>query len=75
MSNFTMCEDPETPMVDGKKQASREGLVSFTFWTEPDVRDDIKRLAIDSGRSVQELMTEAAKDLVAKHRKKSRGKG
>lgn len=53
---------------------SREGLVSFTFWTEPELRDDIKRLAIDTGKAVQVLMGEAAGDLLAKYKKKPKPK-
>ena len=61
-------------MADGKKPPSREGLVGITFWAEPKLRDEVKRLAIDSGKPVQELMVEATQDLLAKHRKRSRSK-
>ncbi len=56
-------------MADDEKyrQPGREGQVSFTFWTSPELRNDVKRLAIDSGQSVQSLMEEAVRDLLAKH--------
>jgi hypothetical protein len=57
------------------KQPSREGQVSFTFWTTPKLRNEVKRLAIDIGRSVQELMEEATEDLLAKHAKRGKRKG
>ncbi len=56
------------------RQPGREGLVSFTFWTSPELRNNVKRLSIDSGKSVQELMEEAARDLLAKHSKRSKRK-
>lgn len=48
---------------------SREGLVSITFWVQPETRADLKRLAIDVDRTVGALLDEAVEDLLAKHRK------
>jgi NAD(P)H-hydrate repair Nnr-like enzyme with NAD(P)H-hydrate epimerase domain len=49
----------------------RSEQVGFTFWVEAEVRDAIKRIATDRGVSVQSLMEEAAKDLIAKYTQKS----
>jgi len=59
---------------DRYKQPGREELVSFTFWTSPKLRNDVKRLSIDIGKTVQELMEEAAKDLLSKYGKRSKKK-
>jgi len=48
---------------------SREGLVSVTFWVHPEVRAELKRLAIDVDRTVASLLDEAVSDVLAKHRK------
>jgi hypothetical protein len=57
------------------RQPSREGQVSFTFWTTPERKNNVKRLAIDTGRKVHELMEEATDDLLAKHAKRGKRKG
>lgn len=54
-------------MADGQTKIVREGLVSFTFWMKPSLRLAIKKLALDLNRPVQDLMDEAARDLLAKH--------
>lgn len=60
-------------MADEKyQQPGREGLVSFTFWTTPELRNEVKRLAIDREASVQVLMEEATKDLLAKYAKRGK---
>jgi len=57
---------------DRYQQPGREGLVSFTFWTTPELRNDVKRLAVDKETSVQALMEEATKDLLAKYARRSK---
>ena len=58
-----------------KGQPSREGLVSFTFWTDPELRLSVRRLSLDTGKSVQELMEEATRNLLADYAKRSKRKG
>lgn len=60
-----MAEKPAVP-------PSREGLTSFTFWIKPEVRTEVKRLALDLDRTVGDLMDEAVTDILAKHKKKRR---
>jgi hypothetical protein len=67
MRQRSVTRDPD--MV-AEKKAGREGQVSFTFWTDPDLRDDIKMLAVEKKRPVQDLMEEAARDLLVKYKKK-----
>ena len=57
-------------MAERQTKIVREGLVSFTFWTRPSMRLAIKKLALDLNRPVQQLMDEAARDLLAKHGQK-----
>ena len=55
-----------------KGQLSREGVVSFTFWTDPELRLSVRRLSLDTGKSVQELMEEATRNLLAQYAKRSK---
>ena len=62
-----------SPMAGDKKgQPSRDGQIAFTFWTEPELRQRVKRLSVDTGISVQALMEEAVQDLIGKYGKKER---
>lgn len=58
-----------TDMAKAPVPPSREGLTSFTFWIKPQVRTDVKRLALDLDRTVGDLMEEAVDDLLTKYRK------
>jgi predicted transcriptional regulator len=61
-----MAEKPAQP-------PSREGLTSFTFWVKPEIRTEVKRLALDLDRTVGDLMDEAVADVLQKYKKKRRG--
>ena len=64
--------DWDCDMAEEKKstQASREGLVNLAFWTTPELRLAVRKLALDLGKSVQDVMDEAVRDLLAKHGRK-----
>jgi cell envelope opacity-associated protein A len=47
--------------------ATREGLKRITVAVNPDEHKKLKRLAVDTGRSIEDLMREALADLFAKH--------
>jgi hypothetical protein len=47
--------------------ATREGLKRITVAVDPDEHKKLKRLAVDAGRSIEDLMREALADLFAKH--------
>lgn len=53
-------------------QKGREDLVSFAFWTTKEMRDDMKRAAIDLGRPVQDLMAEAVEQWLKQHAKRKK---
>jgi hypothetical protein len=44
-----------------------EGLKRITVAVDPDEHKKLKRLAVDAGRSIEDLMREALADLFAKH--------
>lgn len=47
-------------MADEKYTApSRKGKVNLAIWTDPDRRKALKQLALDSGKSVQEIVEDA----------------
>jgi hypothetical protein len=46
-----------------------ECVPRFTFWAEGQLKEAIKGLAADTGKTVQELMSEATKDIVEKYRR------
>ena len=47
--------------------ATREGLKRITVAVDPEEHKKLKHLAVDMGRSIEELMREALADLFAKH--------
>lgn len=47
--------------------ATREGLKRITVAVAPDEHKRLKRLSVDEGRSIEDLMREALADLFAKH--------
>jgi hypothetical protein len=47
--------------------ATREGLKRITVAVAPDEHKRLKRLSVDAGRSIEDLMREALADLFAKH--------
>lgn len=48
--------------------ATREGMKRITAPVAPEEHRRLKRLSVDTGRSIEELMREALSDLFAKHR-------
>lgn len=54
---------------EGKRYfaATREGMKRITVAVAPDEHKKLKRLAVDAGRSIEDLMREALADLFAKH--------
>jgi hypothetical protein len=49
------------------RAATREGLKKVTTAVEPAQHKQLKRLAVDSDKSVEDLLREAIDDLLAKH--------
>lgn len=47
--------------------ATREGMKRITVAVAPEEHKKLKRLAVDAGRSIEDLMREALADLFAKH--------
>lgn len=47
--------------------ATREGLKRITVAVAPEEHKRLKRLSVDAGRSIEDLMREAIADLFAKH--------
>ena len=47
--------------------ATREGLKRITVAVAPDEHKRLKRLSVDAGRSIEDLMRESLADLFAKH--------
>ncbi len=47
--------------------ATREGMKRITVAVVPEEHKKLKRLAVDVGRSIEDLMREALADLFAKH--------
>lgn len=54
---------------DGKRYfaATREGMKRITVAVVPEEHKKLKRLAVDAGRSIEDLMREALADLFVKH--------
>jgi hypothetical protein len=48
--------------------ATREGLKRITVAVAPDEHKRLKRLSVDAGRSIEDLMREALADLFDKHK-------
>ena len=46
---------------------SREGQRAVTVYVKPEAHKQLRLLAVDTGASVQDLMTEALNDLFRKH--------
>ena len=57
----------ETSLQPGAAQPGRAGKVSVTGHFAPEVRRQLKRLAIETDTTVQALLGEALNDLFAKH--------
>ena len=47
--------------------ATREGMKRITVAVAPEEHKRLKRLSVDAGRSIEDLMREALADLFAKH--------
>jgi hypothetical protein len=47
--------------------AARDGLMRFTVAVDPGEHEKLKLLAVDKGRSPEDLVREALVDLFAKH--------
>jgi hypothetical protein len=59
---------PELPAVPIKpKQSSRAGRKAIYAWIEPSEHLKLKRLALDTGRSVEALVTEGVGLVFLKH--------
>lgn len=54
---------------EGKRYfaATREGMKRITVAVAPQEHKKLKRLAVDAGRSIEDLMREALADLFTKH--------
>lgn len=48
--------------------ATRQGMKRVTAVVEPEEHRRLKRLSVDTGQSIEELMREAMADLFAKHK-------
>jgi hypothetical protein len=51
----------------GARAPSRIGQRAVTLYVKPEAHKQLRLLAVDSGMSVQDLMTEALNDLFRKH--------
>ena len=62
-------EEAATREGEGRRYfaATREGMKRITVAVAPDEHRKLKRLAVDSGRSIEDLMREALSDLFTKH--------
>lgn len=52
------------PADESKSQPSREGKVALTIHVDPDLRHEVKRLALEQKTTVQELLETAIRKLV-----------
>jgi hypothetical protein len=57
-----------------QRQASRIGKKTVIFYDRPEAVRDLKRIAVDNDRTVQDLMHEAVDDLLVKYGKHAFGK-
>ena len=60
-------DKPATPRSHNPRQASRVGKASVTGYFAPEVRRQLRRLAVDRDTTIQALLGEALNDLFAKH--------
>jgi len=62
---------PRDPSKEGESKryfaATREGMKRITVAVAPEEHKRLKRLSVDAGRSIEDLMREALADLFAKH--------
>jgi hypothetical protein len=58
------------PKAEGYKPTSREGKKTTIAYIDPAGARELKMLALDTGRSQQDLLVEAINDLLIKHGKK-----
>lgn len=65
----TRRQAPESKPAPKTSQPSREGTVPITGHFPPEVRDQIKILAIEQRTTMHKLLAEAFNDLFAKHGK------
>lgn len=63
-------ETPPEPKSGSSKATSREGKKTVITYIDPAGARELKILALDTGRSQQDLLTEAINDLLIKHGKK-----
>jgi hypothetical protein len=69
VQNAAPAPTPPRAAPEGKPYfaATREGLKRITVAVDPEEHKKLKHLAVDVGRSIEELMREALADLFAKH--------
>ncbi|MDD3443864.1 MAG: ribbon-helix-helix protein, CopG family [Zavarzinia sp.] len=72
-ATFSAPPERQTSAVGGEGEgrryfaATREGMKRITVAVAPEEHKKLKRLAVDAGRSIEDLMREALADLFAKH--------
>ena len=67
---LALVEAPVTPAATSAGPArapSRVGQRAVTLYVKPEAHKQLRLLAVDTGASVQDLMTEALNDLLRKH--------
>lgn len=58
------------PKMESSKSTSREGKKTTIAYIDPAGSRELKMLAVDTGRSQQDLLVEAINDLLIKHGRK-----
>ena len=66
--SHTAAPAPAPTPGDAKRAPARQGKKAVAFWVDPAVSVQLRQLGLNTGKSVQDLMTEALADLFVKHR-------
>ena len=60
--------EPAAAPSEAKRAPGRQGKKAVAFWVDPAASRQLRLLGLNTGKSVQDLMTEALSDLFVKHR-------
>ena len=55
------------PKTQANRPPSRRGLKALTMWVDPAIHQQLRMMALEQGRSAEDMLREAVADLFQKH--------
>ena len=55
------------PETQAHRPPSRRGLKALTVWVDPAIHQQLRMMALEQGRSAEDMLREAVADLFQKH--------